>query len=123
MPISAYFEGFPSDIQRVDAVYERKSDQKLMFFVGRQYWLFAANRYYDGPRQITDLGLPTELDQIDAITNWGHNGRTYIFAGSFYWRLDEEERNVDQDYQRDMSVWRGVPHNIDAAFTWEFDSM
>lgn len=122
IPISQYFEGFPKDIEKVDAVYERRSDQKIMFLVGRQYWLFSANRLYAGPKPLSDLGLPEDLDSIDAITNWGHNGRAFIFSGSIYWKLDEKEQKVELDYPRDMTVWRGVPIHLDAAFTWEFDS-
>lgn len=93
-----------------------------MFFAGEQYWLFSANRLYGGPRPLTSLGLPPDLKSIDAITNWGHNGRAYIFSGSIYWKLDESETHVETDYPRDMTVWKGVPLHIDAAFTWEFDS-
>lgn len=49
---------------------------------------------------------------------WGHNGRTYLFSGSRYWRLDDAQEKVEVDYPRDMSVWRGIPHNIDAVFQW-----
>ena len=120
--ISEYFIGFPPEIEAVDAVYERKSDQKIIFFVGKQYWLFAANRIHAGPRPITDFGLPYDLDHVDAVTNWGHNGRAFIFTGSIYWRLNEEETKVELDYPRDMTVWKGVPMRVDAAFTWQFDS-
>ena len=120
--ISHYFAGFPPEIKRVDAVYERKSDHKIMFFTGNQFWLFSANQYYDGPKPLTTLGLPHDLDKVDAVTNWGHNRHAYIFAGPIYWRLDDNEKYVLIDYPRDISVWRGVPMYIDAAFTWEFDS-
>lgn len=120
--ISQYFENFPSDIEKVDAVYERKSDQKIMFFAGKQYWLFAANKLYHGPLPLTHLGLPSDIESIDAISNWGHNGRVFIFSGSIYWRMDVEETHVELDYPRDMTVWKGIPIHLDAAFTWQFDS-
>ena len=33
-----------------------------------------------------------------------------------YWRFDEEIQHVELDYPRDLSVWRGVPYSVDAAF-------
>lgn len=31
-------------------------------------------------------------------------------------RFDEETGKVELDYPRDMSMWKGVPYNIDAVF-------
>lgn len=93
-----------------------------MIFVGKHYYLFNSNQYYDGPIPLTDLGLPERIENVDAVTDWGHNGRAYIFTGPVYWRLDANEKSVELDYPRDMSVWSGVPMNLDAAFTWRYDS-
>lgn len=49
---------------------------------------------------------------------WGHNGKTYFFSGTQYWRYDESEGRVELDYPRDMSLWREVPYHIDAAFQY-----
>lgn len=68
------------------------------------------------PRPLTDLGLPPDLKKIDAAMVWGHNGKTYLFSGTQYWRYDEVEGRVELDYPRDMGLWRGVPTHIDAAF-------
>ncbi|XP_054724894.1 matrix metalloproteinase-2-like [Uloborus diversus] len=100
----------------VDAVYER-TDTKIVFFSGNQYWLFDTVTKVPGyPRPLTDLGLPPDLKRIDAAMVWGYNGKTYLFAGTKYWRYDESEGRVELDYPRDMSMWRGVPYHIDAAF-------
>jgi hypothetical protein len=54
-----------------------------------------------------------------------------------YWRFDEDIQHVELDYPRDISVWKGVPYNLDAAFQntdgktyffkdrdfWEFDDV
>lgn len=122
IPISQYFIGFPTDIGHVDAVYERRSDQLIMFFVGRQYYLFNSNLYHAGPLPLTDLCLPEHVERIDAIIDWAVNGRAYIFTGSVYWRLNSQENCIEMDYPRDISVWQGIPTNLDAAFTWRFDS-
>lgn len=87
---------------------------------GKQYYVFSANeldpRY---PRPLTDLGLPATLTHIDGAMVWGYNGKTYLFSGTMYWRLDEDVGTVELDYPRDMSMWRGVGYNIDAVFQWK----
>lgn len=54
-----------------------------------------------------------------------------------YWRYDDDLHTVELDYPRDISIWSGIPYDIDAAFRytdgktyffkdkyfWEFDDM
>ena len=54
-----------------------------------------------------------------------------------YWRFDETVQHVELDYPRDMSMWGGIPSDIDSVFKsfdektyffkgqryWEFDDM
>ena len=43
---------------------------------------------------------------------------TYVFQGDNYWKLTKD--SVAPGYPRKIyQDWRGVPSNIDAAFTWE----
>lgn len=122
IPVSQYFIGFPEQITKVDAVYERKSDQMIMFFAGKNYWLFSANNYHAGPRPLTHLGLPYDLDHVDAVSDWANNGKAYIFAGSIYWKLDDAENHVLPGFPQDIGWLRSIPMNMDAAFTWHYDS-
>ena len=39
-----------------------------------------------------------------------------LVSGDMYWRLDDEAQVVELDYPRDISMWKGVPANIDAVF-------
>lgn len=114
--ISLFWFDLPPNFEKIDAVYERP-DQKIAFFIGRQYWLFSSNRPLPGyPRPLTNLGLPASLTHVDAAMVWGHNGKTYFFSGDQYWRYDEFDRSVEFDYPRHIRMWRGVPHGVDAAF-------
>ena len=70
------------------------------------------------PKPLTYLGLPLNLSKIDAALVWGHNQKTYLFAGNQYWRLEETSQKVEVDYPRNMNVWRGIPANLNSAFTW-----
>ncbi|KAL4091884.1 hypothetical protein QTP88_026496 [Uroleucon formosanum] len=117
--ISRLWYNLPEDMNQVDAVYERQ-DGKIVFFIGRQYYLFDGNNPLRGyPKPLTTLGLPEELDRVDAAFVWGHNSKTYIFSGTMYWRCDDETGRMELDYPRDiLSVWRGAEYNIDAAFQW-----
>ena len=59
------------------------------------------------------------------------------FVGPMYWRFDETVQHVELDYPRDMSMWGGIPNNIDSVFRsfdektyffkgqryWEFDDV
>ena len=59
----------------------------------------------------------------------------FFCKGTTYWRFDETVQHVELDYPRDMSMWGGIPANIDSVFKsfdgntyffkgqryWEFD--
>ena len=93
--------------------------QKKITPKGKRYWLYSGNYPLAGyPKPLHHLGLPYDLEKIDAAMVWGHTGRTYLFSGRNYWLLDEKNERIEPDYPRDISVWRGVPSNIDAAFQW-----
>nr|XP_033330394.1 matrix metalloproteinase-2 isoform X2 [Megalopta genalis] len=122
------YEGYPAEITRlfnlpeeidhVDAVYENP-DKKIVFFIGKNYYVFNANNLEPGyPRPLTSLGLPQSLEKIDGAMIWGHNGKTYFFSGSMYWRFDESVKFVELDYPRDISMFAGVGNDIDAVFQW-----
>jgi hypothetical protein len=58
-----------------------------MVYTGRQYWVYDANNKLPGyPKPLTDLGLPAFLEYVDGAMMWGHNGKTYFFSGTMYWR-------------------------------------
>ncbi|KAK3919707.1 Matrix metalloproteinase-16, partial [Frankliniella fusca] len=115
--IDVFWVGLPKNLTHIDAVYERNSDRNIVFFIGKKYYVFSGNFLESGyPKPLTDLGLPPTLTHIDGAMVWGHNGKTYLFSGTVYWRLDEDVAKVELDYPRDMSMWRGVGYNIDAVF-------
>ncbi|XP_053679743.1 matrix metalloproteinase-2 [Anopheles nili] len=116
--IHRMFFGLPADFERIDTVYENKH-QKIIFFIGKQYYVFNSQYLEPGyPKPLTDLGLPDSIDRIDAALVWSHNNRTYLYSGRLYWRFDEDTNRVELDYPRDMSMWKGIGYNIDAAFQY-----
>lgn len=93
-----------------------------ILFAGKNYSVCLITN--NGVRQrqetypLTHLGLPATLEKLDAAFNWGHNGKTYLFSGNSYWRIDTDTGKIELDYPRDMSMWGGVGYHIDAAFKW-----
>ena len=70
-------------------------------------------------KSLTDLGLPNDIDHIDAAFRWSYNGMTFLIAGDMYWKYNEAHMKVHRDYPRDMSMWSGVPVPVDAAFAYK----
>lgn len=80
------------------------------------------------PQPLSDWGMKTTrgvpVDRVEAAFVWAHNGKTYLFSGGEFWRFDEtrkgEERvrQPDPDYPRDMSLWAGVPSQVDDVISW-----
>lgn len=93
--------------------------------VGDRYWELSGNTLVTGfpleGRPLTALGLPSEVDHIDAAFVWGYNGRIYLVSGYAYWKMEFDGRTVVQhDYPRDMSLWAGVPIPLDDAVTMPY---
>ena len=44
--------------------------------------------------------------------------RPLYLSQNYYWRYDDISNEMDPGYPKDISRWRGVPTNIDAAMTW-----
>lgn len=95
---------------------------KNVLLTGDRYWTFNANHMVAGfpseGRPITEFGIPADVKHIDTVFIWGFNQRTYLVYGDMYWKLDVNNTYVEYDYPRDMSIWRGVPVPLDAAFQY-----
>ena len=96
----------------------------VIFILGSRYWLYSGNHmasdFPSDGKPLTDLGLPKDIDHIDAAFVWGYNLKTYFITGSMYWRYNENEKKMDYDYPRDMSMWEGVQLPVSAAFkSWD----
>ncbi|NXO75008.1 MMP17 protein, partial [Sitta europaea] len=115
--IHRFWRGLPLNLDSLDAVYERTSDHKIVFFEGDRYWVFKDNNVEEGyPRPISDFGLP--LGGIDAAFSWAHNDKTYFFKDNLYWRYDDHERRMDPGYPSEATLWKGIPSPLDDAMRW-----
>ncbi|XP_044130425.1 matrix metalloproteinase-17-like [Bufo gargarizans] len=112
-----FWLGLPPDLTRVDAVYERANDSKIVFIAGANYWVFKDTLVEPGyPRPLTDFGLNT--DGVDGAFVWKHNKKTYFFRHNRYWRFDERQGRMDPGYPRDSNLWLGLPSDVDDVISW-----
>ncbi|XP_047232236.1 matrix metalloproteinase-25 [Girardinichthys multiradiatus] len=127
--ITNFWMGLPTGTNKVDAVYERKSDSRIIFFIGSQYWVFKDTKAMGGyPRPLSDWKMRTQsgavVDRVDAAFIWAHNGKTYLFSGGQFWRFDESQngeqviKEPDSNYPRANDLWAGMPTHIDDIITW-----
>ena len=84
-----------------------------------RYWIFQGTRRIAGPQSITDFGLPSDLNRLDAAFIWSANGKAYFFRGDKYWRYNEELKKLDEDYPRKISQgWGAVRYPVNAVLSW-----
>ncbi|XP_004080547.1 matrix metalloproteinase-25 [Oryzias latipes] len=127
--IKNFWIGLPPEIKKIDAVYERRGDGRIIFFIGSQYWVFKDTEAMSGyPRPLSDWGMRTEsgapVDRVDAGFVWAHNGKTYLFSGGMFWRFDESRKDdqaaslPEPGYPRDNGLWEGMPNHMDDVISW-----
>ena len=89
-------------------------------YVGNRYWLFQGNQLSPGfpksGRSLTDLGLPEDVERVDAAFVWSYNRLPNVISGNMYWRLGYNGDSAEPGYPRDMNMWSDVPLPVDAAF-------
>ncbi|OCT64582.1 matrix metalloproteinase-17 [Xenopus laevis] len=116
--LNRFWLGLPPDLPKLDAVYERNNDSKIVFIAGNSFWVFKDTLVEPGyPRPLSDFGLNT--DGVDAAFVWKHNLKTYFFRKNLFWRFDDNRGQMDSGYPKDSRLWEGVPSDIDDIISWE----
>jgi Hemopexin len=102
----------PEKLTHVDAVYEN-DDGNVEFFIDRDIYVFRGITLIK-QSSLTEIGIDQHVRKVTAVFRWHHNGKTYIFAGNHYWRMEGER--VDRQYPRLIrGTWKDV-YDIDTAF-------
>ena len=56
---------------------------------------------------------------VTAIESWMGDGKSYIFKGNRFWRLNDYDGETDRGYPQTItSTWQNVPDDIDEVFLW-----
>uniref|UniRef100_A0A672IWB2 Collagenase 3 n=1 Tax=Salarias fasciatus TaxID=181472 RepID=A0A672IWB2_SALFA len=105
--ISTYF---PSIGAHVDAAYDIPAK-------GRKYWVVQQLKAKSRGGSIHEYGLPSSVRQVDAAVHVSEYGKTMFFVGEFYYRYDEQKKEMDPGFPRVIERdWLGIPRTVDAAF-------
>nr|XP_056716524.1 matrix metalloproteinase-17-like [Euleptes europaea] len=114
--ITGFWRGLPSSLHKVDAVYERHTDHRILFFSGSLYWVFKDNGVEEGyPRPVTDFGLPQ--GGIDGAFSWPLDRKTYFFKGELHWCYDEATGHMEEGLPAHKTPWGQFPASVDAVLS------
>ncbi|KAL8173812.1 UNVERIFIED_CONTAM: hypothetical protein K2H54_026462 [Gekko kuhli] len=114
--ITGFWRGLPSSLHKVDAVYERHTDHRILFFSGPLYWVFKDNGVEEGyPRPVTDFGLPE--GGIDGAFSWPLDRKTYFFKGELHWCYDEATGHMEEGLPAHKTPWGQFPTSVDAVLS------
>uniref|UniRef100_A0A8C6KU51 Collagenase 3 n=1 Tax=Nothobranchius furzeri TaxID=105023 RepID=A0A8C6KU51_NOTFU len=112
--ISSYFPGIDSP---VDAAYDIPAQGMLFIFTGQKYWVIQELKIRGRAGSIYEYGFPSSVRQVDAVVHVAEYEKTIFFAGQFYYRYDEQKRQMDSGFPRRIQTdWTGIPRRVDAAF-------
>ncbi|XP_057675996.1 macrophage metalloelastase-like [Corythoichthys intestinalis] len=109
-----------SGINKVDAAYEYKARNTVIFFEGDRYWQVRRNTVLPGfPKPISDFGLPSSVTKIDAAVHVPFVGRTLLFANNKYWSYHERRSRMDRRNPKNIRTeLPGIGYKVDAAFEY-----
>ncbi|KAM3601372.1 uncharacterized protein V6R79_011661 [Siganus canaliculatus] len=105
-------------ISKVDAAYQYKRENSVIFFEGDHYWGIRGTTVLPGyPKPLSDFGFPASVTQVDAAVHVSFMSRTLLFVGNRYWSYNERRGRMDHGYPK--FIYRGLPgigFRVDAAF-------
>ncbi|XP_078077558.1 stromelysin-1-like [Mustelus asterias] len=109
---------WPSMVSNIDAAVELHrsyNGYEIMFFTGSQYWLYSQTVLESGyPRPISDFGLPSNVNKIDAAMRVSRHW-ILLFVGEQFW-IYNTKRNELRSNPRSISTIFKHNSKVDAAF-------
>eukprot|EP00064_Thunnus_orientalis_P014238 superscaffoldBa00002453_g14280 len=105
-------------ISKVDAAYEYKIRNTVVFFEGDHYWAISGNTVLRGyPKPLSDFGFSQSVTKIDAAVHVSVTGRTLLFVNNRYWSYNERRGRMDAGYPKFIhKELPGIGFRVDAAF-------
>ncbi|KAG5270064.1 hypothetical protein AALO_G00188260 [Alosa alosa] len=116
MLVATFWSELP---EKIDAAYENPLEEKTVFFAGNEIYIFSGSTLERGyPKTLSSIGLPSDVHNVDAAFSFSKSKKTYLFAGSRFWRFNEAKKKMDPGFPKQIAdAWNGIPDNIDAAFS------
>ncbi|XP_041865179.1 matrix metallopeptidase 30 [Melanotaenia boesemani] len=105
-------------IRKVDAAYEYKKHNTVIFFEGNHYWKLRGNTILSGyPKPLSDFGFPASVTKVDAAVHESFTGRTLLFVNNKYWSYNERRGRMDVGYPKFIyGRFHGIGNKVDAVF-------
>ncbi|XP_042332671.1 matrix metalloproteinase-17-like isoform X2 [Sceloporus undulatus] len=109
--ITGFWRGLPSTLRKVNAVYERHTDHRILFFSDRKTYFFKGDLHwsYDEATGHMEEGFPFQRapwepfpTSIDAVLS-ENDGTLYAFKGKEYWKFDQHTLQLQAGYPRSIA--------------------
>ncbi|XP_065062221.1 matrix metalloproteinase-17-like isoform X2 [Rhopilema esculentum] len=113
-------------LNRIDALYKRQWDHKIVAFSGNKYYVFEDTKLVDGPHLISHgfEGLPVDFADVQAALVWQENDQLYIFKDAQHWRFSriqkQDKYKLDIYYPKKSHFCTGVPKDFDSILAWRY---
>ncbi|XP_072547228.1 matrix metalloproteinase-20 [Salminus brasiliensis] len=113
-PISNFM---PNITSKIDAAYWVPQRSAAYLFSGSSYWTVKGSQVKGRRKNISSLGFPTWVKQIDSAVHIHKTVHTLFFTQHLYWRFNENQKTMEDSYPRKISEdFPGIPTPISAAF-------
>ncbi|KAM6907570.1 LOW QUALITY PROTEIN: matrix metallopeptidase 30 [Xenentodon cancila] len=105
-------------ISKVDAAYEYKKQNSVIFFEGNRYWKIRGNTALHGyPMPLSHFGFPPSVTKVDAAVHLSRTSRTLLFVNNKFWSYNERRGRMDSGYPKFIHrELPGIGYKVDAAF-------
>ncbi|XP_054768587.2 72 kDa type IV collagenase-like [Lytechinus pictus] len=123
--ISERWPGLPTGI---DAVYQRNTDNKVVFIRAGRMWIYDIHPKTESDTlapytqiHLRDIGLPRAIDMALSCPSWPQS--TYFLKKGKVWHYSDQTRSILEGPLEVKDLWNGLPtRRMDAAFTYNDDS-
>ncbi|XP_068600586.1 collagenase 3a [Brachionichthys hirsutus] len=111
---------WPEAPGKIDAAYESRYSDSVLFFKDRQVWAFRGYNLSPGyPKSISTFGLPRNVKKINAALYDVYSGKTLLFVGDKYYSYDEDKNIMDPGFPKRVDEsFSGMTSKVTAAFQY-----
>ncbi|KAM8977656.1 stromelysin-1-like [Pelodytes ibericus] len=106
------------NLGKVDAACEIPDRDVVYLFKGRQHWATSGFKMLWGyPRDISEFGLPSSVQKIDAAMYLKNERKIIFFVGDQYWSYDRKRYRMDPKSPKKIrDGFPGISRKVNIAF-------